>query len=137
MSPHKTGRDMGFRIDGSTGVLQDLSGDVNQQSIQRAVNLLEDTGMGEEERTFLPGLAGTTLSINGMSNTTTEAIFGPLVADNTSRTKTVEFKPHASRFYNGEVRVGNYQVSGSPDSLETFSADLTFDGAVNRTTVAL
>jgi hypothetical protein len=128
---------MGFRIDGSTGVLQDLSGDVNQQSIQRAVNLLEDTGMGEEERTFLPGLAGTTLSINGMANTTTEAIFGPLVADNTSRTKTVEFKTHAGRFLNGEVRVGGYQASGSPDSLETFSADLTVDGAMNRTTVAL
>ena len=137
MSPHKTGRDMGFRIDSSTGILKDLSGDVNSQSIQRSVNLLEDSGMGEEERTFLPGLAGTTLPINGMVNTTTEAIFGPLIADNTSRTKTVEFKSHANRFYNGEVYVANYQVSGSPDSLETFSADLTFDGAVNRTTVAL
>jgi len=134
---HKTGRDMSFRIDSATGVLVDLSGDVNNQSLARAVNLLEDTGMGEEEKTFLPGLAGTTVSINGMVNTTTDAIFGPLVSDNTSRTKTVEFKKYSGRLYNGEVLVGGYEVSGSPDSLETFSADLTFTGAVNRTSVAL
>jgi hypothetical protein len=134
---HKTGKDMGFRIDSSTGVLVDLSGDVNSQSIQRAVNLMEDTGMGEEESTFLPGLANTKVPINGMVNTTTDAIFGPLVADNTSRTKTVEFKSYASRFYNGEVWVQNYEASGDPGSLETFSADLQFTGAVNRTSVAL
>jgi hypothetical protein len=134
---HKTGKDMGFRIDSSTGVLVDLSGDVNSQSIQRAVNLLEDTGMGEEESTFLPGLANTKVAINGMVNTTTDAIFGPLVADNTSRTKTVEFKSYASRFYNGEVWVQSYEKSGDPGSLETFSADLQFTGAVNRTSVAL
>lgn len=134
---HLTGRDMRFKIDNASGSITDLSGDVNQQSLQRAVSLLEDSGMGDEERTFLPGLAGTTISINGFWNTTTDAIFGPLISDNTSITKTVEFRAYANRFYNGEVYVGNVQLSGAPDSLETFSVDLTFSGAVNRTSVGL
>jgi hypothetical protein len=35
------------------------------------------------------------------------------------------------------VLFSNIQYSGSVDSLETFSADMTVDGAVNRTTVPL
>lgn len=134
---NKSFKDMGFRIDGAAGTLVDIIAYVNQQDITRAVDLMEDSGMSATNRSYLAGLAGTTLAVNGFVNTTTDAIFGPLISTNTSITKTVEYKAYTSRFYNGEVWLTNVKYSGSPNNLELFSASLTFDDAVNRTSVAL
>jgi hypothetical protein len=128
---------MGLRIDDASGSIADIGGSVNSQSLAGALNLLEDSGMGDEERTYLPGLAGATVELNGFVNTTTDAIFGPLIGNRTSKTKSVEFKAYTARFYTGEVYPSNIQYSGSPDTLETWSGSFTFDGAVTRTTKAL
>lgn len=127
-----------------TLVLTDITAYVNQASLQRSINLLDDSALSDGNRSVLTGLAGTTLSLNGMVNTTTDATFGPIIAAATSVTRTVEYRTHATnstgtvgRFYNGEVLFSNIQYSGSVDNLQTWSVDMTFDGAVNRTTVAL
>ena len=134
---HKTSIDMRLRIDSATGVLKDISSSVSSQSLAAAMSILEDSGMGDEERTYLPGLAGRTLDLNGFLNTTTDGIFGPLVGNRTSKTKTVEFKAYASRYYNGEVYPTAVGISGSPDSLEVWSASLTFTGSAHRVAAAL
>lgn len=134
---HKTHADMAMHIDDATGSLVAISGSVNSQALASALNVLEDSGMGDHERTYLPGMAGATLELNGFVNTTTDAIFGPLVGNRTSRLKTVMFTAHALRFYTGEVYPTAVQYSGAPDTLETWSASFTFSGAVTRTTKAL
>lgn len=132
-----TYRDMGFKIDNASASLTDIKAYINQADLQRTLDLIEDTAMADTNRSYLHGLAGTTVSINGMVNSTTDGIFGPLINSATSVTKTVEYKAYANRFYNGEVLLTNVQYSGSTNSLQTFSASMTFDGAVNRTSVAL
>lgn len=134
---HMTGLDMRLKIDNAAGALTDISGSVNSQSLAAALNILEDSGMGDEERTYLPGMAGASIELNGFVDSTVDAILGPLLGNRTSITKTTEFRAYANRFYNGEVYLGNVQYSGSPDTLETWSASATFDGAVNRTSKAL
>jgi hypothetical protein len=143
---NKTYKDMRFKLDkpNTTGtlVLTDITAYVNQASLQRAINLLDDSALSDSNRSVLTGLAGTTLSINGFVNTTTDGTFGPMIAAATSVTRTFEYRAFTTnsttgRFYNGEVLFSNIQYSGSVDSLETFSADMTVDGAVNRTTVPL
>lgn len=134
---NKTYKDVAFKIDNAGGTLTDISSFVNQVNLQRALNLLEDTSLADANKSVLAGLAGTTVSINGFINTTTEGIFGPLVNAATSVTKTAEFRAYTGRYYNGEVLLSNVQISGSVDNLQTFSADAQFDGAVNRTSVAL
>jgi hypothetical protein len=143
---NKTFKDLRFKLDkpNTTGtlVLTDMSAYVNQASLQRAINLLEDTGLSDANRSVLTGLAGTTISINGFVNSTVDAALGPMIAAATSVTRTFEYRAFTTnsttgRFYNGEVLFSNIQYSGSVDSLETFSADMTVDGAVNRTTVPL
>ena len=138
---NKTFKDTRFRID-TTTLLTDITSYINQVSIARAMALIEDTGLNEQNKSVLQGLAGTTISVNGHINTTTEAIFGPLVQAATSVTKTVEYQTYktstnstgtAGMFYFGEVLLSNVQVSGAVGSLQTFSADMTFDGAVTRT----
>ena len=139
---------MRFKFDkpNTTGtlVLTDITAYVNQASLQRAINLLDDSSLADANRSVLTGLAGTTISINGFVNTTTDGTFGPMIAAATSVTRTFEYRTHATnstgnvgRFYNGEVLLSNVQYSGSVDNLQTFSADMTVDGAVNRTTAAL
>lgn len=132
-----TNKDMGFRIDGAGGTLVDIKAYLNQQDLNRALDLIEDTAMASTNRSYIPGLAGTTLSINGMVNSTTDGIFGPLIAAATSTTKTVEWKVQTGRYYNGEAYLTGVQYSGKTNSLQTFSANLTIDDAVNRTSVAL
>jgi len=133
---HLTFKTATFKIDSSTGVLTDITGDVNSASLAAALNLLEDSSAGDDDRTYVPGLHGKTISFNGWLNTTTEGIFGPLLADRTSITKTVQYH-NGIKYYNGEVWPGNVQISGSPDTIQTWSADLTFEGGANRTSVAL
>lgn len=132
-----TYRDMGFKIDNASASLTDIKAYLNQVGLQRTLDLIEDTAMSDTNRSYLHGLAGTTVTINGMVNSTTDGIFGPLINAATSVTKTVEWKSYAARFYNGEVLLTNVQYSGSTNSLQTFSVSMTFDGAVNRTSVAL
>lgn len=127
-----------------TTVLTNITGFVNQVSLQRAINLLEDTALSDANKSVLTGLAGTTLSINGFVNTTTDTLFGPLINAATSVTRTFEYRAYSTnstgtvgRFYNGPCLVSGVQYSGSVDSLQTFSADLTFDGAVTRTSTSI
>ena len=141
---NKTFNDMRFRIDSPSTANLNITAFLNHVSLQRAINLLEDTALSDTNKSVLTGLAGTTLSLNGFVNSTTDGIFGPLIAAATSVTKTVEYRAFATnstgnvgRFYNGEVLISNVEYSGAADALETFSCDLTFDGAVNRTTAAL
>lgn len=133
---HKSSIDMRLSIDSSTGSLKDISSSVNSQSLAAAISVLEDSAMGDEERTYLPGLAGTTIDLNGFLDSTTDGIFGPLVGNRTSRTKTVEFKAYTSRYYSGEVYPTAVGISGSPDTLELWSASLTFSGSAHRATTA-
>ncbi|MCC6271576.1 MAG: hypothetical protein IT190_09895 [Microbacteriaceae bacterium] len=132
-----TFRDQDFKIDNAAASLTSIKAYLNQVDLQRTLDTIEDTAMSDTNRSYLHGLAGTTFSINGMVNSTTDGIFGPLVAAATSVTKTVEWKAFANRFYNGEVLLTNVQYSGSTNSLQTFSASMTVDGAINRTSVAL
>jgi uncharacterized membrane protein len=132
-----TYRDMAFKIDNASASLTAITAYLNQVDLQRTLDLIEDTAMSDTNRQYLHGLAGTTFTISGMVNSTTDGIFGPLIAAATSITKTFEYKAFASRFYNGEVLLTNVQYSGSTNSLQTFSASATIDGAVTRTAVAL
>jgi uncharacterized membrane protein len=132
-----TYRDMAFKIDNASASLTAITPYLNQVDLQRTLDLIEDTAMSDTNRQYLHGLAGTTFTISGMVNSTTDGIFGPLIAAATSITKTFEYKAFASRFYNGEVLLTNVQYSGSTNSLQTFSASATIDGAVTRTAVAL
>lgn len=133
---NKTGKDVAFKIDSSTGVLTAITSHLNQASLAAALNTLEDTALGDTDQTFLAGVAGSTVSINGFWNSTTRGIFAPLVGNYTGTTKTFEFYDNIA-YLNGECWVGNVQVSGQVNTVLTFSADLTATGALNNTTKAL
>lgn len=134
---NKTFKDFRFKIDNAAGSLTDITAYVNSDELAGDLNLLEDTAESDEERTYLPGVAGATVTVSGFVNSTTEGIYGPLIGNRSSITKTVEYQHYTARYHNGEVLVNNARFSGGSDALRVFSADHTFTGLVNRTSVAL
>jgi hypothetical protein len=131
---------MRIRIDNSAGSLTDVTAYLTQASIRGSREILEDTAISDTSRSYLPGIVGATIPLSGMVNTTTDAIFGKLIGQYTSVLKTAEFRTYATnstgnigRFYFGEAYITNVEYSGGTNSIQTFSADATFDGLVTRT----
>ena len=140
---NKTDLDIRVLLDTAGAALGNITAYLTSASIRGAMDIIEDTALSNEERSYLPGKAGATIPLAGMVNSTTDAIFGPLIGNRTSVTKSIEYQAYSTGsnstgavgvFYSGEVYINNVEYSGSVNSLETFSADATFDGAVTRAT---
>ena len=136
--PFRSHRDMGVKVDSSTGVITDISKYTNQQSLAQAVDMLDITGMGQKVQINEPGLEKLEFTLNGYINSTTDGIFTPLISTNTSVAKTAEFKMYTGRYINSEFWVSSVDITGSRDSLETWSAKFALaTSVINRTSVAL
>jgi len=133
---NKTGKDVAFKIDGAAATIVDITPHLNQATLQGLASILEDSALNDDERTYLAGLAGSKITLNGFVNTTTDAIFGPLIGNRTSNTKTFNYQAYTARHYTGECLIEDVQYSGAPDTVEMFSAAATVTGAVTRTSVA-
>lgn len=128
-------KDIKFYLDNASASLTDISAYTFTQELDRLIQQQEDTGEGLQERTFINGLGSGTIRVGGVVNSTTDAIFGPLVASVTSLTKTFAYRESSSRFYKGETNPSNVKYSGSRDTLQLWSVDLTVTGAFTRTSV--
>lgn len=135
--PNKIFKDITVKVDNSTGSLTDITTYLSSASLRAVQDAIEDTGLSDEERSYLFGLAGASIPLAGMVNTTTDAIFGPLIGNRTTATKTIQYAAYSGRVYRGEALVTAVEYSGSINSLETFSSEATFDGVLTRTSVAL
>ena len=126
--------DMQLKVDNAAGTLTEISGSVNQASLQGTQDLLDSTTLNSSTKGNFPGLAGASLPISGFINTTTDGIFGPLVGNRTSIAKTFAFY-HGEKWFTGEMYPVDVQITGSANDLVTFSANLTLDGTITRTSV--
>jgi hypothetical protein len=138
-----TDLDVRVCLDDTSGNLADITSYLTSASIRGALDLIEDTALNDTERSYLAGKAGATIPLAGMVNSTTNTILAPLMGNRTSVTKTIEYQTYSTGsnstgntgiFYRGEVFLTNIEYSGSLNSLQTFSADCTFDGVVTRAT---
>lgn len=134
---NKIFKDMTIKVDNASASLTDITAYLNSASIRSVQDTIEDTGLSDEEKSYLFGQAGATFPLSGMVNTTTDGIFGPLIGNRTTATKTFQYTAYTGSVYRGEVLVTSVEYSGSNNSLETFSAEAVFDGVITRTSVAL
>lgn len=130
---HKISKDMTFQID-NAGTLAAITGSVNSASLQGVQEILDDSGLGDDERTKINGLAGATLPLNGWVDSTTDAIFGPLVGNRTSIARTFCYY-NGIKYYTGEAVVENPTFSGNVGELQTWSCNLILTGSLTRTSV--
>jgi len=130
----KTFKDVIVVLDTAAGATSRITAFCNNFSIASTLSKLEKSAFGDSNRTFLTGLSGATLTINGWINSTTGGIFGPLTGQRTTVTKTFGIYDGV-KWYKGEAWV-DPTISGAVDELQTFSADLTVDGAVTYNSTA-
>jgi len=136
---HQLSSAAGFSLTGeATSILSDISGDVNNLTINGGNGLVEDTGLGDAVRTETRDIGiVNSMSITGMVNTTTEAIFGPLI-NGTSVTKSVQAQLISGLYLSGTANVGPVSFS-IPIGLQTFTAEFRSSSGTgfDRTSVAL
>lgn len=134
---NKIYKDMRVKIDNAAGSITDITSYLSSASLRAVQDTIEDTSLANDERSYLFGLAGATIPLSGMVNTTTDSVFGPLIGNRTTATKTIQYTAYANRVYRGEALITSVEYSGSVNSLETFSSEAVFDGVLTRTSVAL
>ena len=134
---HEDSKVSGFAVDNatSTGVLTDISGSCNSITWTGSMDQLDDTGLGDSDRTVIAGLGNAkTVAVNGMLNSTTRAIFAPLAAASTSKTKTIEVKLATGDYWTGEAWPDNVTL-GLPLGLNTFSCNFSAHSGLTATSV--
>jgi hypothetical protein len=131
----KTYSTMTFKLDNATGHITDITSVTNNAALNGAMNIIEALAISDTTKTVYPGVGTGAFSLNGWINTTSDALFGPLVGNRTSISKTFGFF-NGLKYYNGEAFPSKVAMSGKANDMMTWSSDFTVNGAVTRTSVA-
>ncbi len=139
----KWGTSITVKIDesDSTAALVDISDYVNTYAIRTAFDVFRIEGLNSDDPERQHGMADASIPLNGFVNSTTEAIFGPLVGNRTSITKTFGISQGVAKnstsdwWFTGEMSVSDVEFSGDPNILQTWSCALAQSGALLRTSV--
>lgn len=127
-----------FRVDDESASITLVSGDtgtVNSVGLSGGQALLDDTGIGDSRHTVVKGLANATeVTIGLYVNSTTEAIFSPLL-DGTSITKTIGVGLVSGQYLNGEAWPRDVSFSVGIDALQTISCTFQAQDGLTRTSV--
>jgi hypothetical protein len=131
-----------FQLDNNAGTLTDLTGFINNVDFPRDVDTPESTVFGVDDRTYIAGLRGATISISGFwdgaSSQVDEVIEGVIAGANAATSKTFEYGPGGGVTgdvrYTGECFPTSYAVSHPVDGIVSFTLDLQITGAVTRNT---
>ena len=133
---NETSKVTGFACDNAAASLTDISGSCNSVTWTGAMEMLDDTGLGDTDHTVVAGLGNAkTVAVNGMLNSTTRAIFAPLAASSTSITKTIEIKLATGDYWTGEAWPDNVTL-GLPLGLNTFSCNFSAQSGLTSTSVS-
>lgn len=131
---HGKGTDV--QVDSPTcDALQDISAYCNNVDFPRDVNADEITTFGNDDRVYLTGLRGATISITGFWDATLDGILAPNLG---AGERTVQYGPAGtgggSIQYQAECILTNYTQTSPVDGPAGFSADFQITGAVTRGT---
>lgn len=129
-----------FYLDDDVPTLRDLSAYVSSADFNRDVDVPESTVYGNNDRTYIPGLRGATLSASGFwDSTATTGV--DAILDGVARktvTSTFIYGPQGDvtgdLVYTGECLLTGYSISAPVDGIVSWSADFQVTGAVTRDT---
>lgn len=127
-----------FWMDNTSGTLVEYTSELNSASLEQMREVLEDTGLNEDDVSRMGGIRSAQLPINGYTSLTDTGVVKALnAAIRTSVSKTFQYRI-GSVYYNGEAFAdGVKQGNADGKAIIPWSATLMVDGAVNKTSVAL
>ena len=132
------GKGSSFKIDNTAGTLTDISSNVNTAELARSLELGETTNFGDNQKSYIVGLADGTISIGGQWDESSGGVDAALAGGTEPASRTFEYGPEGSSSgdikYSGECILTNYTISNPVGDVVTWSADLQITGAVTRGT---
>lgn len=134
----KHGKDSHLGLEDAAGVLRVISDFCDNITQDRDWDMDDATTMGLEDKVFIPGLGGATLSLAGKWDSL--AVAGPDVVLNGlgghETSAGFEYGPEGNTAgtvkYSGECFLSKYQVSSPLEGIVKFSATLQVTGPVAR-----
>ena len=133
----KHGKTAAFGLDSTAGSLVMLSSGLDDISISRGRDNAEVTNFGDNDRNFILGLKGGTISISGQWSSTHAELLDGVFNSTTSTTQSFEFSPSSTAAGNhnlkGECLCTSLEYGVPVDDKVTLSAEFAITGAVTST----
>lgn len=125
------GKGSQLSIDSTAGSLVTLSSGLTEMSLSRELDTAEITTFQDNDRSYIPGLRGATISGSGLFSSTHAEVLDGVFHRNSTTTISWEFSPDGStasgrHLLKGEMFLTSLEVSASVDD----KVDLSFEGIV-------
>jgi hypothetical protein len=129
------GKEAVFKIDDSAGTLRDISDVLNSVSISREADTAEVSVLGTDDKAYISGLRDATISIEGMSDVTTEGYLTGVLGVVTD----FEFYPAGEASgqvkYTGTAILTSFESASELGGAVTVSGEFQVTGGVTRALV--
>lgn len=122
-------------VDNATGHLTAVTCSFSSVDLQYTLTTNDVTTLCDDTDKARPSNNAWTMTLAGFVDTTTDAIFGPLMEVSTSITKTVSYY-NGVKHYTGEAWPTNIQFGAQVKNIQTLSVTMMGDGALNQTSVS-
>ena len=130
------GKDAYFQIDNTSGSLTDISAYLDTSSLAQTIETADTTAYGDEDRTYIAGLATGSIPLGGPWDATLDGYFGTTTQKKVARSWV--FGPAGSTGglvkYSGEAVITGYSVDPPVGDRVSWSANLLVSGAITRGT---
>lgn len=141
MPTFKHGKNAQFRLDGTAGTLVNISDTLNEITMPREIETAETTAFGNNDKTYITGLADATISLSGMFDATVDAAINGDIANLKSgsvATLSFEYGPSGSAAtspkFTGEAIITSYEIGSPVGDVVTYSLELQVTGGVTAGT---
>ena|SRR3990167_8128810 len=116
--------------------LRDVTAYLTNTGLAADRDMGETSTLGITDKTFIPGLTGRTIPLEGIFDPTVDGYLSTLLGDSTAR--AFEYYPAGEPVgatkpkYSGSYFLASYEPSTPGDAPATFSAEIQVTGAVTR-----
>lgn len=132
------GKGFDLKLDSTAGTLVDFSNALDDVSLNRDMNPAEVTAFGDNDREFVKGLRGATISCSGHFESTHAVVLDGIFADtDDAATYTFELSPETTassrHLFTGECVMTSLEYTGNVDDKVGMAFELLITGAVTST----
>lgn len=141
MPTFKHGKNAHFALDGTAASLVVISDTLNEITLPREIETAETTAFGNNDKTYITGLADATISLSGMFDATVDTMINGNIANLKSgsvASLSFEYGPSGSAAtspkFTGEALITSYEIGSPVGDVVTYSLELQVTGGVTAGT---
>lgn len=141
MPTFKHGKNAHFALDGTAASLVVISDTLNEITLPREIETAETTAFGNNDKTYITGLADATISLSGMFDATVDTMINGNIANLKSgsvASLSFEYGPSGSAVsspkFTGEALITSYEIGSPVGDVVTYSLELQVTGGVTAGT---